>query len=140
MMTPDQLADQLTARLDGPHGDEHTTGAAHLAAEAVRFLNYATGSHCGAGLRYPATVYEVTADLSSAAGRLPQLCRQLSGWLHDQAQAGRLGTDDGTDPAITVGIAAGLLDEAAGLAGRLGGQFAALQSAISGLNARGGAQ
>lgn len=71
---------------------------------------------------------------------MPQLCRQLSGWLHDQDQAGRLGNDDGTDPAVTVGVAAGLLDEAAGLAGRLGEQFAALQSAISGLRARGGVE
>lgn len=57
IMTPDQLADQLTGRLDGPHADEHTTGAARLAAEAVRFLNYATGFHAPEGLTYPATVY-----------------------------------------------------------------------------------
>ena len=42
-MTPDQLTSTLTARLHGPHDDEMTAGAARLAAEAIRFLNYATG-------------------------------------------------------------------------------------------------
>ena len=49
MMSPSRLAVELDSRLDGPHADEHTAGAANLAAECVRFLNYATGSHSPAG-------------------------------------------------------------------------------------------
>ena len=87
MMTPNRLARELTARLDGPHADEHTAGTADLAAEAVRFLNYATGSHSPAGLVYPATVYRIAADLSSATWRMQQLFDQLGAWLADQDAA-----------------------------------------------------
>jgi hypothetical protein len=140
MMSPDRLRDELTRRLDGPHADEHTTGAANLAAEAVRFLNYATGPHSGAGLRYPATVYMIAANVSAAASGLPQLFGQLSRWLHDQEAAEYLANDDGTPPGITVDIAAERLREATRLADRLGAELAALQTAISGLNGRGGAR
>jgi len=138
MMTPDRLAVELTRRLDGPHTDEHTAGAANLAAEAVRFLNYATGSHSGAGLRYPATVYMIAADLAAAAHRMPQLCDQLIRWLHAEDAAGHLACDDGTPPGITVALAAARLRDAALLAGKLGDDLAALQTIISGLNGRGG--
>ena len=140
MMTPDRLAVELTRRLDGPHADEHTTGAANLAAAAVRFLNYATGPHSSAGLRDPATVYMITANLSAAASGLPQLFGQLTRWLETELAAGHLACDDGTPPAITVEAAAGRLAEATRLAERLGAELAALQSAISGLNGRGGAR
>jgi len=138
MMTPDRLAVELTRRLDGPHADEHTTGAADLAAEAVRFLNYATGSHSGDGLRYPATVYTIAADLSLAAGRMPQLFGQLTGWLDTELAAGHLGVDDGSDPAAPVAEATAGLAEAAALADRLSRALAAVQSALGSVNARGG--
>ena len=77
--SPGQMADQLTARLDGPHSDEGTTAAAQLVAEAVRFLNYAIVE--GAGLSYPATAYAVTGQLASAAARLGQLTGQLGQFL-----------------------------------------------------------
>ncbi len=142
MMTPDRLAVELAHRLDGPHADEHTTGSAHLAAQAVRFLNYATGSHSGAGLTYPATVYTIAGNLSAACYGLPQLFRQLSGWLRDQDGAGHLANDDSTPPGITVALAADRLRNAALLADKLGDDLAALQAVISGLNAlpRGGAR
>ena len=111
MMSPDRLRDELTRRLDGPHADEHTTAAADLAAEAVRFLNYATGSHSGAGLRYPATVYALTANLAAAAHRMPQLCDQLTRWLESELAAGHLASDDRTPPDLAVSIAAGQLAE-----------------------------
>src|SRR5690348_14047344 len=104
MMTPDRLRVELTRRLDGPHADEHTTAAADLAAEAVRFLNYATGSHSSAGLCYPATVYAVAANLAEAAHRMPQLCDQLTRWLQAELAAGHLACDDGTPPEAAVGI------------------------------------
>ena len=140
MMTPDRLAAEITRGLDGPHADEHTVGAAYLAAEAVRFLNYATGYHAAEGLRYPATVYEVAGHLSAAAHRMPQLCDQLTRWLRAEDAAGRLGNDDGTPPGVTVALAAARLRDAALLAGKLGDDLAALQSVISGLHARGGAR
>ncbi len=142
MMTPDRLAAEITRRLDGPHADQHTTAAAHLAAQSVRFLNYATGPHSGAGLTFPATVYTIAGNLSAACYGLPQLCRQLSTWLHEQEAAGHLANDDGTPPGITVALAADRLRDAALLADKLGNDLAAVQSVISGLNAlpRGGAR
>lgn len=139
-MTPDRLAVEITRRLDGPHADEHTSGAACVVAETVRFLNYATGHHAAEGLRYPATVYEVAGQLSAAAHRMLQLCDQLTRWLYAEDSAGRLGNDDGTPPGVTVALAADRLRDAALLAGKLGDELAAFQSVISGLHARGGAR
>ena len=68
-MTPDQLTSTLTARLHGPHDDEMTAGTARLAAEAIRFLNYATRPHAG-GLTEPATVPAVMGELSTAVYRI----------------------------------------------------------------------
>lgn len=137
MMTPERLARELAARLDGPHADEHTAGAGELCAEAVRFLNYATGSHSPAGLVYPATVYTLAADLSSAAWRMQQLFTQLSGWLAAEDAAGRLGTDDGSPVADTVAAASVNLASASAAANRLSAYLDALQNSISGLNGRG---
>ena len=135
-MTPDQLAAELARRLDGPHSDEHTTGTAHLAAEAVRFLNYATGARAPAWLNYPSTVYTVTADLSLAAGRMPQLFRQLTRWLEAELAAGHLGVDDGSDPAEPVREATAGLAEAADLAGQLSRVLAGVQSALGSVHGR----
>jgi hypothetical protein len=137
MMTPKRLTRELAARLDGPHDDEHTAAAADLAAEAVRFLNYATGSHSPAGLIYPSTVYLIAADLSSAASRMPQLFGQLADWLAREDAAGMLGTDDGRPSADVVATARLDLAEAAGYARSLSAQLSALQNAIAGLNGRG---
>ena len=139
MTAPDRLAAELTRGLDGPHADEHTSGAADLAAEAVRFLNYATGTHASAGLHWPGTVYAVTAGLSLAAGRMPQLYGQLADWLDAERTAGHLGVDDGTDPAGPVAEAVTGLAEAAALAGQLARTLAGVQSALGSVNARGGA-
>lgn len=137
MMTPNRLARELTARLDGPHADEHTAGTADLAAEAVRFLNYATGSHSPAGLVYPATVYSIAADLSAAAWRMQQLFTQLGDWLAAQEAAGLLGTDDGSPVTATVVAASGHLASARTAANHLSARLDALQNSVSGLNGRG---
>jgi hypothetical protein len=137
MMTPKRLAVELTGRLDGPHADEHTAATADLAAEAIRFLNYATGSHSPEGLVYPATVYTIAADLSSAAWRMQQLFGQLGGWLDAEEAVGRLGTDDGSPVADTVAAARVNLASASTAANRLSACLAALQNSISGLNGRG---
>jgi hypothetical protein len=137
MMTPKQLSAELEGGLDGPHADEHTVWAADLAAEAIRFLNYATGSHSPEGLTGPATVYTLAADLSSAAWRMRQLFAQLGGWLAAEEAAGRLGTDDGSPVADTVDAARMNLSNASTAANRLSACLAALQNSISGLNGRG---
>jgi hypothetical protein len=130
-MSPAELADRLTALLDGLHDDERTTGAAHLAAEAIRFLNYATGSHAGQGLTYPATVYSVAASLAEAARRLPPLCGQLASWLDAEHAAGRLADDHGGPVCVLTDRARGHLDQAARHADALSRALADVQSAIA---------
>jgi hypothetical protein len=73
---------------------------ARTAAEAVRSLNHATLG--GDGLGQPADAYEVLGELSLAASRLPQLLGQVGAWLAAALAGGRLGCDDGTDPAAAV--------------------------------------
>ena len=55
-----QLARQLAATVHGPY--DATANAAALAAEAIRYLNYATPR---GGITEPATLYSVTAELSA---------------------------------------------------------------------------
>ena len=73
---------------------------ARTAAEAVRSLNHATLG--GDGLEQPADAYAVLGELSLTASRLPQLLGQVGRWLAAALAAGRLGCDDGTDPAAAV--------------------------------------
>jgi hypothetical protein len=137
MMTPKRLVRELDARLDGPHAAGHTTAAADLAAEAIRYLNYATGSHRDAGLEYPADAYEVAASLSRALWCMPQALDQLGDWLRAQAAAGLLGTDDGTDPAERVEQASALLAAAGGYAAEAGRLLDATMNALATVNGRG---
>lgn len=137
MMTAKRLGRELAARLDGPHADEHTTGAADLAAEAVRYLNYATGSHSPEALTFPSTAYGIATDLSIAARRMPQLFDQLARWLADQLTAGMLGADLGADPAEAVAAARLHLLEAAGHAARLAADLTAVQNDLAAVNGRG---
>jgi hypothetical protein len=137
MMTPKRLARELTGRLYGPHADEHTAAAADLAAEAIRFLNYATGSGSLDGLAFPSTVYSVAADLSAAAWRMQQLFTQLGDWLTAADAFGLLGTDDGTPPGCVVEAARTQLADATVAAGDLSVCLDALHNSISGLNGHG---
>ena len=73
---------------------------ARAAAEAVRSLNHATLG--GDGLAQPADAYELIGELALAAAGLPQLLAQVGRWLASALAAGRLGCDDGTDPAGAV--------------------------------------
>ncbi len=54
------------------------------------------------------------------ADRLPQLLRQLHGWLDTEQHAGHLRTDDTTDPARIVERAAAQLTQAGHAAHDLG--------------------
>jgi hypothetical protein len=137
MMTPKRLASELTARLDGPHADEHTAAAADLCAEAVRFLNYATGSHSPAGLVYPSTVYLIAGDLGLAAKRMTQLFAQLDDWLDTEDLLGHLGTDDGQPSTDVVATPRENLVSARAAANCLCARLEALQNSTSGRNGRG---
>jgi hypothetical protein len=82
---------------DSPH---QTLALARTAAGAVRSLNHATLGPDG--LAQPADAYELIGELSLAAAGLPQLLGQVSRWLAAALAGGRLGCDDGTDPAAAV--------------------------------------
>lgn len=142
MMSPRRLAVELDAGLDGPHADEHTVGAADLAAEAVRFLNYATGSHAGpdGGLTWPSTVYSVTAGLSQMAERMPQLFTQMSLWLVTETAEGRVGMDDRSDPTPAIADARTHLNAAKYAALKLMTELSAAQNALAAVNGRGPAR
>lgn len=138
MMTPSELRVALEARLGGPHADEHTAAAAHLVAEAVRYLNYATGPDYGAqGLEFPATADSIAWGLSTAAQRMPQLFEQVTALLTEQYVDGLLATDDGRPVAEVIAAATLRLEESAKLASRLRYELASLQTVLSGLNGRG---
>jgi hypothetical protein len=79
---------------------DQTLALARTAAGAVRSLNHATlGDQ---GLEQPADAYGLLGELSLAAAGLPQLLAQVGRWLAAALAAGRLGCDDGTEPAAAV--------------------------------------
>ena len=101
---------------------DQTLALARTAAGAVRSLNHATlGSQ---GLAQPADAYALIGELSLATAGLPQLLAQVGRWLASALAAGRLGCDDGTDPAAAVSGAwlfiSGARNSAAALARDLG--------------------
>ncbi len=87
-----------------------TLALARAAAGAIRSLNHATLG--GKGLARPADAYELIGDLSLAAAGLPQILAQTGRWLESALAAGRLGCDDGTDPAAAISGAALSLSDA----------------------------
>lgn len=82
---------------DTPDG---TLALTRAAAEAIRGLNHATLG--GDGLGQPSDAYAVLGELSLTASRIPQLLGQVGRWLASALTDGRLGCDDGTDPAAAV--------------------------------------
>jgi hypothetical protein len=131
-----ELAGALAGRLDGPHSDQDTAAVASLAAEAVRYLNYATGTHAATGLTWPATAYAVLGSLTALVSRLPQLLSQLSDWLDGELAAGQLGDDSGQDPVLVVERARRHLEAAAVAAGMVQRSLSAAYSDTSRLHAR----
>ena len=88
----------------------HPQPAVDLAAttaEAVRQLNHLT--IVPRALAEPAELDRIVAELATMACRLPQLLRQLSNWLDAEQRAGRLRSDNSTDPARIVARAAAQL-------------------------------
>jgi hypothetical protein len=90
---------------------------ARTAAEAVRSLNHATLG--GNGLEQPSDACEVLGELSLTASRIPQLLGQVGRWLAAALAAGRLGCDDGTDPAAAISGAWLFISDARGSAAAL---------------------
>ena len=105
---------------------------ARTAAEAVRSLNHATLG--GDGLGQPADAYEVLGELSLAASRLPQLLGQVGTWLAAALAGGRLGCDDGTDPAAAVSGAWLFISDARGSAAALARDLEQAQQQLAAVN------
>jgi hypothetical protein len=90
-MTPKEYAAHLSTGLDGPHDDGRTADVAALAAQALRYLAYATRPDTE-GVTSPVTVYDVATELAAAISRLPQVVSQLGDWLAAEDAGGRIGT------------------------------------------------
>jgi hypothetical protein len=89
-LTPAHLTICLTTLINGPYADADTADVAGLAAEAVRYLDYAAPR---GGITDPATIATVAALLATTADRLSQLLAALGDWPAAEVDAGRL-TDD----------------------------------------------
>ena len=105
---------------------------ARAAAEAVRSLNHATLD--GDGLGQPAEACEVLGELSLTASRIPQLLGQVGRWLAAALAAGRLGCDDGTDPAAAVSGAWLFIADARASAAALARDLEHAQQQLSAVN------
>lgn len=99
---------EITLNIDGPLSPERTREAARLAAEAIRYLNHATGRHRGGALEWASDADAVTGSLATMAMRLPQLLDQLGGWLAGECAAGHLrvayGPYQGDGPAAVAEV------------------------------------
>jgi len=111
---------------------DRTLELARTAAEAVRALNHATLG--GDGLGEPADAYTVLGELSLAASGLPQLLGQVGRWLAAGLAAGRLGCDDGTDPAAAVSGAWLFLSDARASAAALARDLGQAQQQLAAVN------
>ena len=109
-----------------------TLALARTAAGAVRSLNHATLG--GQGLDQPADAYELIGELALAAAGLPQLLAQAGRWLAAALAAGRLGCDDGTDPAGAVSGAWLFISDARNTAAALARDLGCSQQQLSAVN------
>src|SRR6266699_1580193 len=105
---------------------------ARTAAEAIRGLNWLTGSE--AGLGQPSAAYDVIGALAMAASRLHQALAQITGWLDRALAAGRLGHDLGEDPAEAIDAAGIFLGDAGLSAAALAGDLDAAQQQLALIN------
>ena len=111
-----------------------TLALARTAAGAVRSLNHATLG--GDGLDQPAVAYELIGELALAAAGLPQLLAQVGRWLASALAAGRLGCDDGTDPAGAVSGAWLFISDARNTAAALARDLGCAQQQLAAVNGR----
>ena len=118
-----------------PH-PEYTLEVAGAIAEGVRLLNHHTRDH--AALQYPAEVDRLIRELSSAAGRLPQLLAQVGAWLEREDAAERVAVPSGEyqgNPLLAVATARLRLDRAQEIARDLAEALDFAASVTSGLAA-----
>ena len=108
---------------------EETLALASTAARAIRSLNHATLG--GEGLAQPADAYAVLGELALAAAGLTQLLAQVGRWLASALAAGRLGCDDGTDPAGAVSGARLFISGARGTAAALARDLGCAQQQLA---------
>jgi hypothetical protein len=113
---------------------QETVALARAAAGAVRSLNHATLG--GQGLDQPADAYELIGEVALAAAGLPQLLAQAGRWLAAALAAGRLGCDDGTDPAAAVSGAWLFLSDARASAAALARDLGCAQQQLAAVNGR----
>ena len=113
---------------------EETLALARTAAGAVRSLNHATLG--GDGLDQPADAYELIGELALAAAGLPQLLAQVGRWLASALAAGRLGCDDGTDPAGAVSGAWLFISDARNTAAALARDLGCAQQQLAAVHGR----
>jgi hypothetical protein len=113
---------------------QETVALARTAAGAVRSLNHATLG--GQGLDQPADAYELIGKLALAAAGLPQLLAQAGRWLAAALAAGRLGCDDGADPAVAVSGAWLFLSDARASAAALARDLGCAQQQLAAVNGR----
>ena len=117
---------------------EETLALARTAAAAVRSLNHATLG--GEGMEQPADAYGLLGELSLAAAGLPQLLAQVGHWLAAALAAGRLGCDDGTEPAAAISGAWLFISGARASANALARDPGRAQQQLAAVNGRPSAQ
>jgi hypothetical protein len=133
-LTPAHLSACLAGLVHGPYGDADTAGVAGLAAETIRYLNYAAPR---GGVTDPATVYAVSGDLAAAAYRVPQLMTALGDWLAAEAAAGRLADDHHRPPAQLTARIRAATSEAADRAESLAAGLSAVHNLAATLHTAG---
>jgi hypothetical protein len=73
---------------DAAPSPERTLQLAEALPEIVRTLNHQTRHH--EALRDPSDADRLLREISTAAGRLPQLLEQATRWLEKEQEAGRI--------------------------------------------------
>ncbi|SRR5229473_7473912 len=104
----------IAINIDGPRDPQYVLELAEGFAGIARTLNHLTLSH--EALEYPGEAHALIVSLASAVSRLPQLLGQVSGWLGQEQEAGRVRVPAGEyrgSPALAVAAARLMLDHAA---------------------------
>lgn len=78
---------------DGPCDPRYVLEVAAAFAESVRVLDHLTRHH--EALDFPCEADQLIQELSSGTARLPQLFRQIGGWLEQEHAAGRIRVPEG---------------------------------------------
>jgi hypothetical protein len=110
-----------------------TIELAESAARAVRELNHRTRAQDT--FTGPADLYWHVAELVLLVGGLPQLLGQLAHWLDTEHDAGRVRSDNATDPGPAVADATAELADAGAAARDLSSVLARAQQHLAHLGA-----